>query len=735
VNEVGRPVDSVFLDVNPAFERLTGLRKNEVVGRRASEVLPSVEEGRFLRDYGRVAVTGEPLTTERYSRDLDRHFAIHAYAPAPGYFVVSFQDVSDRITADGRVASSERRFRRVVEAGWDIIALVGEDGSLEYVSPSVERVLGLRPEDFAGRSVTDRVHPDDLPSATAAFEAAAADASRPVRIELRIRSAQGGYRWLETNVSNLLDDAAVDALVVVSRDVTERKAAELERLQLQRAIEQSAELVVITDPDGTIEYVNPAFERTTGYDRSEILGQNPRILKSGLQPDAFYSELWETVLAGRTWTGSFVNRRKNGSHYIQEAVITPVLDDRGRIANLVVAARDVTRERQLEEELRQSQKLEAVGRFTSGVAHDLNNILSVIGANTSLLLDGLPNELRELREQAADIHMSTQRAARMVRQLLGFSRRAHLDIQPVSVEMLVDEISSLISRLIPESIDVRVFKAPDLPRVLADAGTVEQMVANLVTNARDAMPDGGVLTIRVYAEDKDVDGLNGHEGLEPGCYVAVVVEDTGSGMDEEHVSRVFEPFFTTKPEGKGTGLGLSMTYGLARQQGGFVDIASKVGIGTRVSIWLPATDAWKERAGEVETPPVRPESDAHDPLSRTLLIVEDQSALRRAATRVLERSGYRVLTAADGEEALEILRRQGSDVDLVLSDVVMPRMGGPALAESMRTEGLNIPFVLTSGYAELREELSADAEARPFLPKPWEAKDLLSIVRRALTDD
>jgi PAS domain S-box-containing protein len=371
-------------------------------------------------------------------------------------------------------------------------------------------------------------------------------------------------------------------------------AVESER-SLARAVEQAAEAVMITDPTGAIVYVNPAFESMAGYSRAEMLGRNPRVLQSGRQSAEFYREMWSTLLRGSVWRGVMENRRKDGGFYRVQAAISPVLDQAGTPIRYVGVQRDVTRERELEDQLRQAQKLEAIGLLAGGLAHDFNNLLTVVSTNLQALIEELPADLRHLRADLQAVHEEVLGGGTMVRKLLGFSRRAELEWTTVRLDELLEHFIPLVRRLLTSAVAVSV-EAGTVPAIRADRSSVEQMLLNLATNARDAMAEsGGALTFRLDQHEADAKFRARHPWVGAGWYVRVEARDTGSGMDEETRLRIFEPFFTTKPAGKGTGLGMAMVYGLMKQHGGFVHVESAPGQGTRVSLHFPAPapPAWR----------------------------------------------------------------------------------------------------------------------------------------------
>ena len=488
--------------------------------------------------------------------------------------------------------------------------------------------------------------------------------------------------------------------------------------RLSRVVEQTAEAVIMTDPDGTITYVNPAFEQITGYSASEAIGQNPRILKSGRQSAETYGAVWARVIAGESWSGTFVNRKKDGTYYTADVVISPIRAADGRITALVGLQRDVTRERELQDQLRQAQKMEAVGQLTGGVAHDFNNLLNVVLANGALIEStGLLRP--ELAPYLEDIQGAARRGSEMIRKLLAFSRREQLARRAVDPVMLIGEVLRTLRHTLPESIACELDAPVLVPEIDADIGAVEQMLLNLATNARDAMPQGGTLRVSVFPEPFTA-GLEAPE-------VEIAVWDTGEGMEDGVRARLFEPFFTTKPAGRGTGLGMAMVYGLMQQHGGTVRVESTLNVGTTVRL------RFRRAAGQLGPDAKRAAPATIRGGAETILLVEDEEALRRAAARILERFGYRVLAARDGVEALQVFRAHRDAVALVVSDVVMPRMGGEELLAALHRERPGLPVFLATGYTQT--DLSGPAQEASgvwFIQKPWTANELLALVREVL---
>ena len=371
-----------------------------------------------------------------------------------------------------------------------------------------------------------------------------------------------------------------------------------ERERLLAAIDQVGESVVITALDGTITYVNPAFEAVTGYARAEVVGKNPRLLKSGVQSPEVYRTLWDTVASGKTWQGRLVNRRKDGRLYTEDATISPVRDAAGVVTSYVGVKRDITRELELEAQLRQAQRMESIGRLAGGVAHDFNNLLSVILSYTGFALTALPKG-HALHEDLLEVQLAGERAAALTRQLLAFSRKQVLRPVVLDLGQVLSEMEKLLRRTLGEDIELSLVQAPELAVVRADPGQIEQVLLNLAINARDAMPHGGRLTITTGNVELDAAHAERHPGAQPGPHVMLAVSDTGVGIDEQTQTRIFEPFFTTKEPGKGTGLGLSTVHGIVQQSGGSITVTSSPGQGASFQIYLPrhAGERPRERRG------------------------------------------------------------------------------------------------------------------------------------------
>ena len=504
-----------------------------------------------------------------------------------------------------------------------------------------------------------------------------------------------------------------------------RKQAEAELNRLMTAIEQTPESVVITDTEGRILYVNPVFERVTGYSRAEVIGQNPRLLKSNRQDSAFYRQLWGKISAGEVWRGRFINKKKDGTLFTEDAVIAPVRDEKGAVTNHIAIKRDISHELELEVQYRQTQKIDSIGRLAGGVAHDFNNILAVICGHTDLALAQLSPDA-PLRSNLECIQESADHAANLTRQLLAFGRGQVIEPRRINLNELIVNLNKMLRRLIGEDIKLVTQTAPDLGQIKADPGQIEQVLLNLVVNARDAMPDGGTLTIRTDNVTLDEDYARSHL-ISPGDYVMVSVSDTGVGMTDEVKQHIFEPFFTTKEQGKGTGLGLATCFGIIQQSNGHIHSDSQVNKGTQFKIYLPRVQGVEELVSSREVPVSLPQG------TETILLAEDEPSLRQLMARVLRTQGYTVLEATDGHEALTLAQANGAKIQLLLTDAIMPGLSGKTLAEWLGQVNPAIRVLFISGY--INNNAVRDAMSRPgtfFLQKPFNPLDLTKRVREAI---
>jgi len=599
------------------------------------------------------------------------------------------QDLSHEVAERKKVEERLLLFRALVDRSTDAIEVIDpETGRFLDMNNRGCSDLGYTHEEILSLSIFD-IDPEVDPATFALAVDGLRESGSRTQAGVHVRK-DGSTFPVEVNITVVQMDR--EYVVAVVRDTTDRKAAEAEHMLLSAAVEQATDSVVVTDVAGVIQYVNPTFERTTGYSREEVVGQTPRILKSGKHDAEYYRDMWDTLTRGAAWTREFINRRKDGTLYEEQESIFPIIDADGTTVNYVSIGHDMTHERALEAKLRQSQKMETVGRLAGGVAHDFNNVLTVISVTTELMLADIERG-DEHREGLEEISEAVRRAAGLTRQLLAFSRQQVIDPRVIDLNTLIADTEKMLARLIREDIEFRMVLQPGLGSVRVDVGQIEQVIMNLVVNARDAMPLGGKLTIETEDVELDESYMLGHEGVRPGRYVMLAVSDDGGGMDAETQARVFEPFFTTKEIGKGTGLGLATAYGIVKQNEGYIWLDSEVGHGTTIKTYWPRIDA----APDVPEP--SPEAPASLRGSATVLLAEDDRSLRGITASILESLGYRVLSAADGDEALRLAAAHDASIDLLVTDVVMPGMGGRELSRRLGAERPGVKTLYVSGYA------------------------------------
>lgn len=511
----------------------------------------------------------------------------------------------------------------------------------------------------------------------------------------------------------------------------QQQAAEQSLRKLTCAVEHSADTILVTNSEGIIDYVNPAFERVTGYSQEEVVGKSQSILKSDLQAPLLYRELWETIRSGDGCRSIVVNRKKSGEAYYVDESVSAIHNAEGKITHYVSNGRDLTERLRIEAELLQSQKMDAIGQLAGGVAHDFNNLLTIITSYSELALDSVvPGSSTQTRLQ--EILSAAHRAAELTRQLLAFSRKQPQALRVADLNPVISGIVKGLHRLIGEDIELSFIPGEGLGRIRLDPVQIEQILMNLAANSRDAMPQGGRCVIETSSVQLDQEYVDQKRAIIPiGRYALMTVTDTGSGIAAEHLAHVFEPFYTTKDSGKGTGLGLATVYGIVKQNHGFVWVYSEPEIGTTFKIYLPCVP---DRPVAIDVPEIEAENLFCG--SETVLLVEDEDALRRAAVESLTLRGYMVLEARNGVDALSVARNHPTAIHLAVTDVVMPQMSGGELANEFKQLSPETKILFVSGYPgqTVTNHKVIDVE-RNFLQKPFTLKQLARKVRTVLDYD
>jgi PAS domain S-box-containing protein len=625
-----------------------------------------------------------------------------------------------------RNRESEQRFRSLLDNAPDGVFVQTKE-RIAYVNRTILQILRAeRPDQLIGQPALNLVAPEwqkIVEERMQRVNTQVKDGAMPM-IEEEYLRVDNSRVAVEVSSVFVVFHGDPGALVFV-RDVTERKQMDEKVRQLSRAVEQSPVSIVITNKDGNIEYVNPKFTEVTGYSFSEAMGKNPRILKSGEMPAELYQRMWECISDGQEWRGEFHNRKKNGELFWEFSVISPIFNAAGAITHYLAVKEDITERKQLEEQLRQSQKMEAFGQLAGGIAHDFNNLLTIIQGNVALFQEPLtPDQAGCLVE----ISKASERAANLTRQLLTFSRRQIFQPKPLDLNEVVANTSKMLQRLIGEHIGLETRFAPGGAPIQADRTMMEQILINLAVNSRDAMPKGGRLVIQTAAVVVSPADAEANPKARPGSFIRLKVTDTGSGMAPETLERIFEPFFTTKEVGKGTGLGLATVFGIVEQHHGWIEVESKLNHGTTFYIHLPRLAESGKALTELSQPPeVRGGNE-------TILLVEDEAPVRSMARMVLEQKGYHVIEADSGVSALEQWKQHRDKIDLLLTDMVMPGgVSGQELADRLRSEKPGLKVIYNSGYTdEMLGENSPLRDNPNFMEKPFGLHKLLKQVRDCL---
>lgn len=652
---------------------------------------------------------------------LNRQVPVRDAAGALLQWVGTCADIHDQKTAAEQLA----RDALLLASVRDSIVVTNLEGIVTYWNEGATRLFGWTADEMVGRPYADR-YPEPRRSQVA----------NQIRDQRHPSERSGEYEdlhkdgsvvWIHTRVSVQTDASGQPiGILELSHDITEERRVKEALLLRDQAIQAASQGILITDntqPDNPIVYSSPGFERMTGYKASEILGKNCRFLSGKDTDPAAVKQLRDAIHEGRPCAVELLNYRKDGTPFWNALTIAPV-QPRGQITHFVGVQTDVTERRKLEEQFRQAQKMEAVGLLAGGVAHDFNNLLTVITGITDMALLSVA-ENDPLRADLQEILRAGDRAANLIQQLLTFSRRQVVTTEVLNLNTQLRDIQNLLQRLVGDPISLELQLDRNLGNVRLDPSQLEQVVMNLVVNARDAMPHGGKLHIRTQNVELDETFVAMSPTLTPGAFVLMEVSDTGIGMDASTQSRVFEPFFTTKPKGHGTGLGLSTVYGIVKQNGGAIRIQSELQVGTSFQIYLPRVSENVQRKQ-----PARPtHKGGAEP--RTILIVDDEEALLHTARRILENAGYSVLTVSSGHEALQTLQEYDGKVHLVLTDVMMPGLNGPDLAAKIAASHPPVKILFASGFADDRLFHLKNADTH-FINKPYTIEQLTHKVREVL---
>ena len=714
--------EGVVAYVNSAFRRLFNLGEDTPVAAipALSELLQPEDAKRLLSAIAKPNPTSaKPVRIlTRLNRDATQELACFIAPITWGKktaFCLSFEPNSPE---------GERLFQTLLDQSPEGL-LIHAEGVVQYANQWLVDALGFQSRaDLIGMQVESLVCQENFQHSVTTLKGITASGKSGEKSRVGLLCRQGHPLRLEakTHSTTWEENPAVR--------VTLWDASELETIQkrlemLAEAVSQAGDLIFITDVNGVIEYVNPAFERITGYSSAEVLGETPRILNSHRKPTAYYAKMWEHIKTGQVWMGHHANRRKDGSLFEVDAVHSPIRDEQGNITHFIAVHHDITDRVSLEAQMRHSQKMEALGNMASGLAHEFNNLLQVM-RGYSELAQRQAKENPKLERHLDSIQKAVDKASDLTRHLLTFTSRQEMELQWVNLNALLEEIAPVLRPLIGENVALVLKLEPGLPDTKLEPVLVEQLILNLSLNARDAMPMGGKLTLSTTRINPDQALIERHPQLKDTSCILVSVQDTGTGIPDHMVEHIFNPFFTTKRQGQGTGLGLSTAYGIVAHHKGAIEFSTQTGRGTEFRVYLPifSADAGEDKKSS--------ESLAARSL-QTILVAEDDQGVLEFVVQVLKDEGYTVLVANDGLEALALFDAHYQAVHLVMLDVQMPRMTGPDAFRVMRKKAPTLRAIFSSGHNfDFQEFNSEPLEECVVLKKPFFQDELLYAVQTLL---
>ncbi len=656
----------------------------------------------------------------------------------PLRMVGTLSDISDHKRTEAALRESEAKLRNLFENLHAGVVVHGAETDIIMANPSACRILGLSLEQMQGRIAPDPtwqfVREDGTPMPLEEYPVSRVLSTRRAIDNLVVgvkRAAAQDLVWVLVNAYPEFDlTGKLEQIVVIIIDITEQQRS-AERLRVQgAALDAAASEIFITDATGVIQWVNHAFIRSTGYSAAEAIGRTPRILKSDKHPPEFFKNLWDTVLSGQEWRGIIEDRRKDGTCFSQECIITPVRSPKGLITHFVSVRQDITERRALEQQAFRNQRMDSIGMLAGGIAHDLNNILVPIFLSVDLLRLETPDP--KVGHALDVIQSAAKRADAIIKQVLTFARGIDGERVSINPSHLIREVVTLAQQTFPRNIAIVEQIPANLPAIAGDLTQLHQVLLNLAVNARDAMPSGGKLSFTCAARQL-LTPLHVFSGdLSSGTYLVIAIEDTGTGMTAENMERMFEPFFTTKPLGEGTGLGLPTALGIIRSHGGAIDAQSKPGLGTKFQIYLPINiTAHRAESSTSEAPPFRGKG-------QTILVVDDESSIREMVKLILEQSGFKVLEAADGDQAVAFFHKHRNHITAVLMDMMMPTISGEEAAQRILQLNPQLPIIFMSGLLN-QDAVQATlgylhGRRLHLMRKPFTGYGLLKHLEHALQD-
>jgi PAS domain S-box-containing protein len=712
-----------FTYVNRAMERIAGMRRDRFIGSTIWELFPRAKGTVFYQQFQKTMSEGIPVNFEAFLQQAKRWVEVRAY-PSDEGLSVYLTDITPRKQVEEALRESEERYKDLYENANDIIITLDLEGKVTSANRKARQVFGYDEETAKVLDLSNFLTPASRASVASIISRALAEESdlldeQPWEFEAVTRDCAPLY--LEVRARLIWQHTSVVGIQAIARDITERKQAEAQRRKLQTAIDAAIEAVYVLSTDGTIEYVNPAFCRMSGYTAAEIISQNISMLRGGMFR---LGAIKKALTEGRAWSGHGLGKKKDGTLLHVDVTVSPVFDAAGTIINYVGVSHDITEEIRLESELRQAHKMEAIGTLAGGIAHDFNNILAAIIGFTEMAIDDARKGTL-LKRSMQQVLKAGLRGRDLARQILTFSRKTEYERKPLALAPLVKETVKLLRASLPPTVDIVLDITGESDTILAEPSEIQQVLMNLGTNAAHAMREnGGVMEIRI-SDVEFIAGVSLPEGIAPGSYVQIAVKDTGAGMAPEVKEKIFEPFFTTNAAGQGTGLGLSVVHQIVKNLKGDITVSSQPGKGSTFTVFL--TKAKGEALAE--------EKIAEPALlgKERILLVEDEEALVEMAKEMLERRGYNVTGATNGAQALEMFSDHPVRFDLVITDQIMPGMTGAELARKLLAIRPDVPIILMTGHNEALSDREAQAAgAMALLMKPFGSEEIARTIRSVL---
>lgn len=714
-------------EANKAWMSISRTEDSDIVGKKVRDILVGVNKAKLIAAMQRV-----------YSTSKNEHFVIafrgnhgqkiwldmHVFVLPNRELVLIIEDITQKYEVEQILRHGKEEWEKTFDSISDIVTIQDPEMRIVRANKSAYRNFNLKYGSLIGKTCYEIFQCFEGPCIGCPVVRTGSDLCTHNNLIYNERLK----KTFDVRSSPIFDDEGeLKWVVQIARDITDNLEHEAERRLLSAAIEQASESVVITDREGVLEYVNPAFTETTGYQRDEAVGQGAGILRSGIHDQSFYQEMWSKLLAGEVWRGRLTNRKKDGSFFREDATISPVVDSHGEITNYIALKRDITREESLERQLHQAMKMEAIGTLAGGIAHDFNNILSAIIGYTHIAKGKLAQDL-PVHEDLDQVLAGGDRAADLVKQILTFARQETKEqFRPLRIQYIVKEVLKLLRSSLPATIELKQNVDSSCDAIMADPGQLHQLLMNLCTNAKQAIGlHHGVITITLKQQEVAESYVIGDTGqATTGKYIQLSIQDTGCGMDREVLERIFDPFFTTRAKEHGTGLGLAVVHGIVKKHGGEIFAESEVGKGTTFHVFFSIVERVREPAVAVQGPEFRG--------SEHIMVVEDEAPVGRVLESILSKLGYSVTLVTDSPEAVSRLRDNPNCCDLILTDMTMPNLTGLELAREALALRPQLPIIMLTGYSEaVDKEKAVKVGIRDFLLKPVRKDKLSAVIREVL---